>query len=103
QLLAGRPAAVDAGELLTHAGDVALPPAQRARRPVLAAELVEHRAVDARPRELLERGALGRVVAVDRGDQGLEAAGDEVLDLADGRQLTDLLEDDELNARADSD
>ncbi len=80
-------------------GDVALPAAQRARRPVLPAQLVEHGAVDAGPRELLERGALGRVVAVDRGDQGLEAAGDEVLDLAARRQLADLLEDDVLHER----
>ena len=66
------------------AGDVALPAAQRARRPVLPAQLVEHGAVDAGPGELLERRALGRVVAVDRGDQRLEAAGDEVLHLAAG-------------------
>jgi hypothetical protein len=90
---------VDTGELLTHAGDVTLPAAQRARRPVLAAELVEHRAVDAGPCELLERGALGRVETVDRGDQGLEAAGDEVLGVAAGRQFADLLEDDVLDER----
>ena len=94
-----RPAAVQRGELLAGPVDVALPAAQRARRPVLAAELVEHGAVDAGPGELLERGALLRVVAVDRGDQGLEAAGDEVLDLAAGRQLADLLEDDVLDER----
>ena len=35
----------------------------------LAAQLVEHGAVDAGPRVLLERGALLRVVAVDRADQ----------------------------------
>ena len=87
------------GELVARPGDVALPAAQRARRPVLAAQLVEHGAVDAGPRELLERGALLRVVAVDRGDQRLEAARDEVLDLAARRQLADLLEDDVLDQR----
>src|SRR3954469_18631188 len=90
---------MDAGELVAHAGDVALPAAQRARRPVLAAQLVEHRAVDARPRELLERGALLRVIAVDRGDQRLETTRDEVLDLAARRELAHLLEDDVLDER----
>src|SRR3712207_2747986 len=63
ELLTSRPAAVDGRELLAGAGDVALPAAQRPRRPVLATQLVEHGAVDARPRELLERRALARVVA----------------------------------------
>ena len=99
ELLARRAAAVQRGELLARLVDVALPAAERARGPVLAAELVEHGAVDAGPGELLERGALLRVVAVDRGDQRLEAAGDEVLDLAAGRELADLLEDDVLDQR----
>ena len=87
------------GELVARLVDVALPAAQRARRPVLPAQLVEHGAVDARPRELLERRALRRVVAVDRRDQRLEPAGDEVLDLAAGGQLAHLLEDDVLDER----
>ena len=41
---------------------------------VVAAQLVEHRAVDAGPGELLERRPLFGVVTVDRADQGLEAA-----------------------------
>ena len=99
QLLARRAATVKRRELVTRLGDVALPTAQRARRPVEPAQLVEHGAVDAGPDELLERRALLRVVAVDRRDQGLEAAGDEVVDLAACRQLTDLLEDDVLDER----
>src|SRR4029079_7025480 len=99
QLLAGGTAVVDRDEALARPGDVALPAAERARRPVLAAELVEHRAVDTGPRELLERGALLRVIAVDRVDQRLEAARDEVLNLAAGRKLADLLVDDVLHER----
>ena len=99
ELVARRAAAVHRGELLARLVDVALPAAQRARRPVLAAQLVEHGAVDARPRELLERRALVGVVAVDRGDQGLEPARDEVVDLAARRQLAHLLEDDVLDQR----
>ena len=57
--------------------------------------------MDARPRELLERRALGRVVAVDRVDQRLEPAGDEVLDLAAGRHLAHLLVDDVLDQRGE--
>jgi hypothetical protein len=64
-------------------------------------ELVEHGAVDARPRELLERRALGRVVALDRLDQRLQAAGDEVLDLAARRDLAHLLVDDVLDHRGE--
>ena len=81
--------------------DVALPAADRARGPVLAAQLVEHGAVDAGPRVLLERRALLGVVAVDRPDQRLEAAGDEVLHLAAGRHLADLLVDDVLHQRGE--
>ena len=99
QLGARRPAAVDADEVLARLVDVALPAAQRARGPVLAAQLVEHGAVDARPGELLERRALLRVVALDRVDQRLEPAGDEVLDLAARRDLAHLLVDDVLDHR----
>src|SRR5262249_30484277 len=77
--------------------DVALPTADGAGSPVLAAQLVEDGAVDARPRVLLERGALLGVVALDRVDQRLEAAGDEVLRLAAGRHLAQLLVDDVLD------
>ena len=99
ELRARRRAAVDGGELVARPGDVALPAAQRPRRPVQAAQLVDHGAVDPGPRELLERGALLRVVAVDRGDQRLQPAGDEVLDLTARRQLAHLLEDDVLHER----
>src|SRR5205823_14804593 len=101
QLLTGGTAAVYRDELLAGLVDVALPAAQRARGPVLAAELVEHRAVDAGPRVLLERRALLGVVAVDRGDQRLEAAGDEVIDLAARRELADLVVDDVLHERSE--
>src|SRR5262249_8133769 len=76
ELLGGGLAAVDAGEVAAGGLDVALPAADGARGPVLAAELVEDRAVDPGPRELLERRTLFRVVAVDGGDQRLEPAGD---------------------------
>jgi carbon storage regulator len=90
---------VDPAELLTSARNVALPAAQRAWRPVLPAQLVEHGAVDAGPRELLERGPLGGVVTLDRRDQRLEAARDEILDVTAGRELADLLEHDVLHER----
>src|SRR3954471_6567461 len=99
ELLAGRLAAVDAREVAAGGLDVALPAADGARGPVLAAELVEDRAVDAGPRELLERGALLRVVAVDRVDERLEPARDEVLHLAARRQLAHLAIGDVLHQR----
>src|SRR3954452_18533374 len=99
QLLARGRAAVDAGEVAAGGLDVALPAADGARRPVLPAQLVEDRAVDAGPRELFERGALLGVVAVDRVDEGLEAAGDEVLHLAARRQLAHLAVGDVLHER----
>ena len=73
---------------------VALVAPQRARRPVVAAQLVEHRAVDPRPGVLLERRALVGVVALDRVDQRLQAAGEEVLDVALRRHLAHLAVDD---------
>src|SRR5262249_61151382 len=91
QLLAAGLAAVQTDELLGGLVDVAVPAAQRAGSPVVAAQLVEHGPVDPGPRELLERGALVRVVAVDRPDQGLQAARDEVLHLAARRDLARLL------------
>ncbi len=48
----------------------------------------------ARPRVLLERGALVGVVALDRADQRLQAAGQEVLDVALGGHLAHLAVDD---------
>src|SRR5690606_2184573 len=94
-------AAVDADEVLARLVYVALPAAQRSRRPVLSAQLVEDRAVDARPRELLERRALLGVVPLDRMDQRLQAARDEVLYLAARRDLADLLVDDVLHHRGE--
>ena len=76
--------------LVAGALDGAAGAAQRARRPVLAAQLVHDRAGDARPGVLLERRALGRVEPVDRGDQGEQAARDEVVELAVGGQLAHL-------------
>src|SRR6185437_13080533 len=92
-------AAVDAGEALAGARDVALHAAQVARGPVLAAQLVDHGAVDAGPRELLERGAADGLVAVDRLDQRLERARDQVLAVAVRRERADLLVDDVLRER----
>ena len=86
ELAIARLAAVDGAELARGLGDLAVEPADRPRRPVLAAQLVEHGAVDARPQELLERGALGGVVAIDRGDERLEPARDVVVGLLVGRE-----------------
>ena len=85
----------------TALSHVALPAADRARGPVLAAQLVEDGAVDAGPDVLLERRALVRVVAVDALDQRLEAARHEVLDVAAGRHLAHLLVDDVLDQRCE--
>jgi hypothetical protein len=81
-------------EALAGAVDRALVAAQGARSPVVAAQLVEHGALDSRPRILLERRALVGVVALDRADQRLQAARQEVLDLALRRHLADLAIDD---------
>jgi hypothetical protein len=101
ELVARRPAAVDAVEVLDGPLDVALPAADRPRRPVLAAHLVEHRAVDPRPGVLLERRALRRVVPVDGMDHRLQADRDEVLGLHARRHLADLAVDDELDERCE--
>jgi hypothetical protein len=77
-------------ELVPRAGQVALPAAQRARRPVLAAELVEDRAVHARPGVLLEGRTALRVESVDGRDERLDATREEVVDLAPRRQLAHL-------------
>ncbi len=99
QLAVGRRAAVDRAELGLHAAHITLPAAQRAGRPVAAAELVDDGAMDPRPGELLERRALLGVVAIERLDQRLEAGGDEVVDLAAGGQFADLAVHDELHER----
>ena len=99
ELGVARLAAVDGAERARGLGDLAVEPADRPRRPVLAAQLVEHGAVDARPQELLERGALGGVVAVDRGDERLEPARDVVVGLLVGGDLADLAVDDVLDQR----
>src|SRR6185437_2898260 len=52
------------------------------------------RTLDPRPRVLLQRRAACGVVAVDRADQGLQPAGEEVLHLALRRDLADLAVDD---------
>ena len=90
QLVLGRGAAVDGHELLARLCDVALPAAQRARRPVLTAQLVKHGAVHPGPGVLLEGRAARGVEAVHRGDQGLDAAREQIVDLAPGRQLAQL-------------
>jgi len=88
-LLAGR--SLLAGDKPLAGGvDLALACPQAPRRPVVAAQLVEDRPLDPRPGELLERRPLCRVVAVDRGDQRLHAAGEKVVDLALGGDLPDL-------------
>ena len=99
ELGARRRASVQGDEAFTRTRDVALPATQRARRPVVAPQLVEHGAVDPRPRVLLERGAARGVVAIDRPQQRLQAAGDEILDLAASRDLADLAIDDVLDHR----
>jgi len=81
---------VPAEEVLPGALGVTLPAAQAARRPVEAAEAVQHRALDPGPDELFEARALGRVVAVERADQALDPVGDQVVDLAPGGQLAHL-------------
>ena len=99
ELLARRTAPVRAREGLLRLREVTLQAAQRARRPVAAPQLVEDRSVDARPEIRLQARALRRVVAVDRADQALDAARDQVVDLARRRQLADLLVDDVLDER----
>ena len=99
ELLASGVPAVDRGEVVGRvAGDAQAAP-DGARRPVVLAELVEDGAVDARPQELLERRALGRVVAVQRAQDRLQARGDEVLHVAPGRELADLAVGDPLDHR----
>jgi RNA polymerase sigma factor (sigma-70 family) len=66
--------------------------ADRPGSPVLAAQLVDDRALDPRPRELRQAGAALGVVAVDRADQGEQPARHEVLGVALGRQVADLAE-----------
>ena len=101
QLDLARRAAVQRDKLFAGAVDIPLPAAQRAWRPVVAAKLVEHRTVNPDPRELLQRPALLRVVTVDRADQCLKAAGDEVLNLAARRDLAHLAVDDVLHHRSE--
>jgi hypothetical protein len=88
-------------EALLRAVDRALGAPQRARRPVVTAQLVEHGAVNPRPRELLERRALRGVVALDRADQRLQATREEVLDVALRRDLANLAVDDEPDHRGE--
>ena len=90
ELVVGRRAAVPRLPLLAGALDGAARAAQRARRPVLAAQLVHDRAGYARPGVLLEGRALDRVEPVDRGDQRQQATRDQVVQLAVGRQLAHL-------------
>ena len=51
-------AVVDRAERARRGDGLAVEAAHRAGRPVLAPQLVQHGAVDARPQELLERRAL---------------------------------------------
>ena len=73
--------------------------AGRARDAILAAELVDDRAGDPGPRVLLERGALGGIEAVDRLDDGDEAARDEVVELAVRGELARLARGEVLDHR----
>src|SRR5262249_48650482 len=90
QLELARLRAVAGVEPLARLLDLAARATDRARRPVLPAELVDDRAGDPRPGVLLERGALARVEAVDRLDQRQDPARDEVVELAVRRQLAHL-------------
>src|ERR1700693_282343 len=85
--------------MLARLAVVAVPAAQGARGPIVSAKLVENRSVDPGPGELLERRALGGVVAVNRADQRFQPARNEVVDLAAGRNLPDLLVHDVLHHR----
>ena len=78
------------------------PPAlapDRARGPVLLAELVDEGAGDARPGVLLEARALGGIEAVDRLHQRDEAGRREVVELAVRGQLAHLARRDVANHR----
>jgi hypothetical protein len=86
-------------EGLARLRQVALEPAQRARRPVAAPQLVEDGTVDPGPQVGLQARAPGRVVPVDGPDEGLDAARDPIVDLARRGQLADLLVDDVLDER----
>ena len=78
------------------------PPAltpDRARRPVLLAQLVDEGAGDACPGVLLEARTLGRVETVDRLDQRDEAGRRKVVELAVRRKLANLARRDVANHR----
>ena len=85
----GVPAVLDE-ELLLRPVDRTGERAGGAGHAILAAELVDDRAGDARPGVLLERGALDGIEPVDRLDDGDEAARDQVVELAVGRELARL-------------
>ena len=76
----------------------ALPP-NRARGPVLLAQLVDEGAGDARPGVLLEAGSLDGIEAVDRFHQRDEAGRREIVELAVRRQLANLARGDVANHR----
>jgi hypothetical protein len=99
QLGGGRRAPMRSHERLTRPREIALQAAQRARRPVAPPQLVEDRPVYARPEVRLQAGSLGRVIPVDRPDQRLDPARDQVVHLARRRQLADLPVDDVLDER----
>ncbi len=86
QLAVGGRAEQPAFEPLLRAVQLADPPADAARHPVLGPQLVEDRAADALGGVALEPGAAGRVEALDRVDEAEDAALHEVGELDVGRQ-----------------
>jgi hypothetical protein len=99
QLLVVREAACLDVEVVAGALDLAGDAADGAGGPVLAAEVVPDRAGDARPCVLLERGALEGLKPVDCLDQRHEPGRGQVVELAMGRQLADLLRREVANHR----
>ncbi len=98
-LLGRRVAPVAGDEPLAGAAVARLGLAHRSRRPVLAAQLVDDRALHARPGEALQRDAAVGVEAVDRPDERLDADRDEVVGVEVRRDLADLPVDEVLHHR----
>ena len=90
ELRLGRTDPVSREEGVAGLFDPAALATDRARGPVLLAQLVDERAGDAGPGVLLEAGALHGVEAVDRLQQRDEASRGEIVDVTVGRQLPQL-------------
>jgi len=99
QLLTAGRTTVRARERLARLLEVTLEPAQRTRRPVAPAQLIEHRAVDAGPEVGLESRTLGGVVASMAGMSDSIPHEIRSLHLAQRGQLAQLLVDDVLDQR----